>query len=742
MSKKIIALAVSSVLLLSACGGGGDSSDTTGQTTPQKPDVDNSQNQQPNPDQKPEPAPVPEQNKLLQELRSADAATAIKKEQFALDSWNPSALAASNGILYIANDGGKANILRYNLTTKKSLPAIQAENISRIGAAWNRLTDISIYKDRLYTTSLSSNRVDIFDVATGEPQLVMSLGTGSWSGDQENFAIVHALSVAANDNYVFVADTQNRINVWKQSDVVADNHLKAKKHARLSLPNCGSIDCAVRLEAVGDLLYASFNNGQVYTYDVSTVQQGATGNTISPLKQTNPGINIFNTADDGLFYASRNNGYVDSLDPAKLKTAPNFLPAAVDRFNQYRVEGSSSDLTLTKATDMIVSQNQIFHLSSGQVTVLPVQKIKQYQSNSVGSVTQLQQSAAISQNYMLQDGESWDTLTNRNLRYFKVAGILSASVEKNNILVQSFSAAPISNLDIQAKLKNSNQWFTLAHLDQLKAFSQTKFSLAISDDNRFPLVDGTGSIKLEGLNQFKQFSSDLFDIRITSKTDKLVQKLATIKPKWGISFGKYTPADGEWQKINPVYAREWVIMMTNFAYLVSSTEFENIWFNQKKVIGSDFFGNAGPVVANGGFFTPEQYIEYFDKIMNRGDIRLGLTTIGGGLGGGDALGIDHWYFYSHYFNADIGVIGHEFGHHFGSHDSAWSNYSVGMQAITLQLHQYFQRKQQLPYMDPELNKFHKAPKDQLYNGIVENMRVPRPAKDVNNVERYFSQNPL
>ena len=96
----------------------------------------------------------------------------------------------------------------------------------------------------------------------------MSLGTGSWSGDQENFAIVHALSVAANDNYVFVADTHNRINVCKQSDMVADNHLKAKKHARLSLPNCGSIDCAVRLEAVGDLLYASFNNGQVYTYDV------------------------------------------------------------------------------------------------------------------------------------------------------------------------------------------------------------------------------------------------------------------------------------------------------------------------------------------------------------------------------------------------------------------------------------------------------------------------------------------
>ena len=128
--------------------------------------------------------------------------------------------------------------------------------------------------------------------------------------------------------------------------------------------------------------------------------------------------------------------------------------------------------------------------------------------------------------------------------------------------------------------------------------------------------------------------------------------------------------------------------------------------------------------------------------MNRGDIGLGITTIGGGLGGGEALGIDTWYFYSHYFNADIGVIGHEFGHHWGSHDSAWSNYSLGLQSTNLQLHQYFQRKQQLPYMDPELNKFHKAPSNQLYNGIVENKRQPRPNSNVNNLERYFAQNPL
>ena len=685
--------------------------------------------------------PAPEQRELLQNLRFLDGATELKKAQFALENWSPRAIAARDGILYIANDSGKSNILRYDLNTKNVLAPIQPENIRGIGQSWNRLSDISIYKDRLYASSLSSNRVDIFDVATGEAQFVMSLGINNWSGDQ-NLVTVHPLSVAANDQYVFVADTLNRINVWKQSDVVPSNSLKAKKHARLSLPNCGDIYCDMRLEAVDNLLYASFDNGQVYVYDVSTIQQGATENDIVPLKRTNPGINIFNTADDGLFYGSRNSGHVESFKPEELRGAVNFLPKAQDSFRAYRLEDSSTYANLSKAKDMVVNQQKVLQLSGGKVMILPIQTVQQYQSNQTGYVTQLQQAAALSQNYILQDGEDWDTLTNPNLRYFKVNNILSATVERDNIQLQSYSAAAVSNLDIQAKLKGTDQWFTIAHLDQLQPFSQTKLNMDTTDQHRYPLVDGKGSIQLAGLNQFKQLPVDLLDIKVVSKTDPLVQKLATIKSKWGISFGKYSQADGQWQKINPVYAREWVIMMTNFAYMLNSPEFEHIWFNQKKIMGSDFFGNAGPIVGNDGYFTPQQYTQYFNQIMNRGDIRLGITTIGGGLGGGDILGNDTWLFYAHYFNTDVGLIGHEFGHHWGSHDSSWAGYDFGIQPITGQLHQYLQRKQRLPYMDPELNKFHKAPKDQLYNGIVESFRKPRPATDVNNLERYFAKNPL
>ena len=41
----------------------------------------------------------------------------------------------------------------------------------------------------------------------------------------------------------------------------------------------------------------------------------------------------------------------------------------------------------------------------------------------------------------------------------------------------------------------------------------------------------------------------------------------------------------------PYYAglcREWVMMMTNLAYMLSTPEFETLWFNHKTVMGHDF----------------------------------------------------------------------------------------------------------------------------------------------------------
>lgn len=179
-------------------------------------------------------------------------------------------------------------------------------------------------------------------------------------------------------------------------------------------------------------------------------------------------------------------------------------------------------------------------------------------------------------------------------------------------------------------------------------------------------------------------------------------------------------------------------MITNFAYLIDSPEFKHIWFNHKAVMGHNFLGNKGQVVADGGFFTEADCKKYYDQIMKRGTIRLGVSTICGG----EVLGVYTWLFYAHYFNTSIGIIGHEFGHHWGGHSSAWSLSGYGLQEVNGLLHQYLQRKQRLPYMDPDLNKFHLTPRDQMYNGVAAHMRTPRPDSHVNHLEKYFAANPL
>lgn len=767
MKQNLLSLTmIVSLGLLQGCGGSGGSESGNGSSTSSEPSLPSQNEESPkgildvintivsdviggstheaigeSTDTEPNVQNEPIISTLINQISLFNSGSTLTAADFGLESWNAKSIASANHILYIANDSSNASILRYDLKNKKALPPILAENITGLAQAWNRLYDLSIYKDRLYAASLSSNRVDVFDIASAEPQFIMSLGTGSWSGDQHNKAIVYALSVAANDQYVFTPDIQGRINVWKQTDVTTANHLKVLKHARLSLSECNSTYCDVRLEATSDLLYASFGNGKTYVYDVSSIPAGASD--LQPIKQESAVANIFNLADNGQFYAARTSGRIDSFNLDSLKTAVSALPSALESFQNYKLLGDSTDYRLTKSADMVVANHQLFSLANGQVTILPMQKISQYQSNVRANPAQINLAAAIYQSRMLQDGESWETLTHYNLRNFHINRILSGTVDKNTLNLQSYSALPVNDLEIHAKLKDTSQWFVLAKLDQLAAFSQAKFNFSIADANSFPLVDGTGAVQFSGMSNLNQLPSDLLDIKIISKTDPHVQKLATIKPVWNIAFGKYAEtADASWRRINPVYAREWVIMMTNFAYIISSPEFEHIWFNHKKVMGHDFFGNKGQVEGTGGVFTEAEYKKYYAGIMNRGLINLGVTSMGGGLGGGTVLGIDTWYFYSHYFNADIGVIGHEFGHHWGSHDSAWANSSYGLQSVNLQLHQYFQRKQQLPYLDPYLNKFHLAPPEQLYNGIAESMRTPRPVTNINRLEKYFQQNPL
>ena len=58
----------------------------------------------------------------------------------------------------------------------------------------------------------------------------------------------------------------------------------------------------------------------------------------------------------------------------------------------------------------------------------------------------------------------------------------------------------------------------------------------------------------------------------------------------------------------------------------------------------------------------------------------------------EVLGVDTWLFYGHYRLSGYRIVAHEFGHHWGGHNSAWAMSNYGFEAMVDWLNFYFQRR--------------------------------------------------
>ncbi|WP_228738657.1 LVIVD repeat-containing protein [Acinetobacter lwoffii] len=659
---------------------------------------------------------------------------------FGLASWNPTVMVVNGDVLYIANSQAESNILRYDLKQKRALSSIDPMKIPGLAKKWDSLNDLEIHAGRLYVANYGLNRIDILDISGEQPNFITALGTGVWWGDALNYSLVHSNAVTADDRYVYVPDIEGRINVWRQSDVTAQNHLKARKFARLSLPGCAR-NCNARMEVMGDYLYTSLPDGMTYVHDINQIQEN--GNNITPiLTETNLSA-VMHRHNDGLVYVSRNDGTVKSYREKSFNLESILPNKSVDTFRDYILKGQNQSSRLAKASDLYIYGQNLLHMANQKIHILPMLTLQQNKSTQLNQAMILTESQARERSRVLQDGESWETLTNSSQRHVYMDKILSATLNGNRLHLQSYSAVPVRDLQIRAKIKNSEDWVILAKLDQLTPFSNASFDLKLTDQSRFPLLDGTGSIQLAGLSQTTQNPSNIFDLKINSETDEHVKKLNQIKAKWKIYFGTYDEPN-KWCRITPVYAREWVMMMTNLAYMLSTPEFETLWFNHKAVMGHDFFGNDGQVEGPNGFFQPEDYVRIYREILNRNEINLGITNMGGGLGGGAVLGVDTWLFYGHYTLSGYRIIAHEFGHHWGGHNSAWAMSNYGFEAMVDWLNFYFQRRPgSIPYMDPNVNAFHLTPDSALCQGVNQNMvKGVASTAPWNKVDEYFKNNPI
>ena len=79
--------------------------------------------------------------------------------------------------------------------------------------------------------------------------------------------------------------------------------------------------------------------------------------------------------------------------------------------------------------------------------------------------------------------------------------------------------------------------------------------------------------------------------------------------------------------MTPLHAREYLIMMTNFAYMASSEELKLFWFNFSEMFGkgTEMYSDVGPIEGVDGFFKPEDYEHYYHAMLDRNILNLGVV---------------------------------------------------------------------------------------------------------------------
>nr|WP_086940037.1 hypothetical protein [Thaumasiovibrio occultus] len=653
----------------------------------------------------------------------------------------PESVAMSNGKVYVGNTHSSfSHIARYDVANDQPLAPITGFTLNGRDESYRVVSDVTEHNGRLYVASLSANRVDIYDTNNND-QIVMSLGTGSWSGNTYDKTLTHPYSVAANNDYIFVADITGKISIYRQADATLANHKNLSKYGFFNLPESNSLYRNVKMEVVNNELIVNFDNTLTYVFDLNTIEAG--DNLVEPTQRygSTQYRNTYQASNGDIFVANRH-GVVEQYNADQFTFVEGGIEGTPSHTFKGYVDGETEENTHLNATFDFALENDLLTMLQGRsLVVANVDALRIHQDNTPAhNDTQFNLTQA-PVTPLLFDGESWESLTSNH--EVRVDRLLSGTQHIDALDITSYAAQTTYDLTVEARFGDNGEWIKLGTIDQLAPLSRFTVQHVLKDGVNYPSIDGEQSIVIQGLAEATHLPKDLIDIRLTSETDTFVQKITDFKPKWRLRFGTYD--EGNWGKITPAYAREWMIMMANYAYVMNSPEFEHLWFNYKASLGqgqNEFFGNAGPVDGPGGNFTADDYQNIYEAFMNRDRISLGVSTIGGGLGGGETLGVDTWIFYSHYYNSGVGIIGHEFGHHWGSHDSSFSNESNGLQPMTHDIHQMMIRQQVLPYLDDEINAFYKTPREEMYNGVDHNFRRPRPENHINVVERYFAENPM
>lgn len=98
----------------------------------------------------------------------------------------------------------------------------------------------------------------------------------------------------------------------------------------------------------------------------------------------------------------------------------------------------------------------------------------------------------------------------------------------------------------------------------------------------------------------------------------------------------WTPTAGDncpYRELRPIYAREWVVIVTNYAYMMTTLEYNYVMSHFREVMGGDLCDN------DRNLFNAEKYQTEKERFKSEKTFRLGQSSPAyGGLGGVDTFG--------------------------------------------------------------------------------------------------------
>lgn len=649
-----------------------------------------------------------------------------------LDSITISAIERYQDRLYVTHDTTPGVVLVVDATTGRTIDRIEGIPHGSGISTYRRINELHIDGNLLYVASLSSNRVDVFDLDDNHRHIT-SLGNGAYYGAN---ALVHAQSVVTTNEYVIASDASDVIKVYRQQDVAPENHYRIPHYGYLQFEGKYT-NRKVQMHTLGDYLLVSTENRNYFVYDLRKLESAvASGTRLAAEKRVDVKIQKIDKVGEQLVVNLNGrlewHNISDVIANDFTFTQPTRVITSLDGASV----GNLKDVHFTHTELVTASANQVHFdtLRESSVTFTP---------NAQVDTTKLvfDDLAPFSVGEILSMDEPHHIITNPSLRSVKInSPVKTEFIDTETVQITSYAAVELTDLKIEVKLDGTDHWLLLANLDRIPAYAQFTLPLSAFGTGQFNTSDGSGTVDLENVfNSTLNYTSQ-FDYRFDSYSDTFAQTLASLKPSWRMQFAN--EKDGKWREVNGLYAREWLIILTNLAYMVSQEEFEYLWFNFEEVMGYRMNGTAGPVDGPGGFFTPEDTLYWYNALLNREYVNGGVTQNGGGLGAAWITGFDTWMFYTHYYGT-WGIIAHEFGHGFDGkgtyhHHTSFANSGSGWHPLITQLANYHIRKGDLPYMDDSINGFYK-PENAPYhhNGVDQNKRKYRSDNHLYAIESFF-----